>query len=63
MEKEKFNATKYKNEFIKDNYDRINLSVPTGYKDLMKKRAKEKAGGSVNLYILDLIKKDLGIED
>ena len=63
MEKEKFNATKYKNEFIKNNYDRINLTVPKGYKALMKERAKEKAVGSVNLYILDLIKKDLGIED
>ena len=63
MSEKKFDKIAYNNEFIKNNYDRINLTVPKGYKALMKERAKEKAVGSVNLYILDLIKKDLGIED
>lgn len=56
MEKEKFSATKYKNEFIKNNYDRINLTVPKG----MKKLIEDRAGSmGVNAYIRSLIEKDL----
>ena len=29
---EKFNATKYKNDFTKEKYDRLNIQVPKGQK-------------------------------
>lgn len=58
MEKEKFNATAYKNEFILRSYDRINLTVPKGHKDIIKDHA-DKLGKSVNAYINDLIEQDM----
>lgn len=50
METAKFNETEYKNRFIKEKYDRINLTVPKGQKEMLKKVAAE-AGESVNEYI------------
>ncbi len=50
MEEEKFNQIKYQNEFIKQKYDRINLTVPKGKKEKIKAAAKA-AGQSVNEYI------------
>ena len=58
MEKEKFNATAYKNQFIAENYERINLTVPKGYKEKIKAHA-ESIGKSVNGYINDLIQEDM----
>lgn len=56
MEEKKFNKTAYDNEFIKNNYDRINLTVPKG----MKKVIEDRAGSmGVNAYIRSLIDKDL----
>ena len=51
-------STKYKNEFIQNNYDRINLTVPKGVKEKMKERA-EVQGMSVNSYIYSLVLKDI----
>ncbi len=50
MEKEKFNATAYKNQFIAEAYDRINLTVPKGEKERIQAAAK-KSGESVNALI------------
>ena len=50
MEEEKFNQIKYQNEFIKQKYDRINLTVQKGKKEKIKAAAKA-AGQSVNEYI------------
>ena len=50
MDEKKFDPTKYKNDFNKQNYDRINLMIPKGKKDELKELAKE-AGISVNEYI------------
>ena len=47
MDEKKFDKVKYKNDFNKQNYDRINLMVPKGKKDELKQMAKE-AGISVN---------------
>lgn len=47
---EKFNQIKYQNEFIKQSYDRINLTVPKGKKEKIKEAAKA-TGKSVNEYI------------
>lgn len=42
------------NEFIKNSYDRINLTVPKGYKEKIKKRA-ESERKSINAWLKDLI--------
>ena len=47
---EKFNQIKYQNEFNKANYDRIEIIVPKGKKEIIKEKAKI-AGQSVSEYI------------
>lgn len=49
--------TKYKNDFNKKKYDRINLVVPKGMKEIIKGLASDK-GLSMNAYLQDLIRKD-----
>ena len=49
--------TTYKNQHIKEHYERINLIVPKGQKDNIKRIAEE-MGMSVNEYICTLIFKD-----
>ncbi len=53
-----FNQIAYQNNYIKEKYDRINLILPKGRKEAIKKRAME-AGKSVNEYINDLINNDI----
>lgn len=48
----------YRNKFIAENYDRINLTVPKGKKDEIKAHA-ESRGESVNAYIWRLIQEDI----
>ena len=48
--KEKSDAIKYNNEFIKQAYDRINLTVPKGHKEKIQ-AAAALCGESVNAYI------------
>ena len=57
MNKE-FNQTEYVNEFIRKKYDRINLLIPAGNKEIIKRKAAQK-GKSVNQYINELIDNDL----
>ena len=57
MNKE-FNQTEYVNDFIRKKYDRINLLIPAGNKEIIKSRAAKK-GKSVNQYLNDLIDDDL----
>ena len=35
------NRTEYKNQHIKENYDRINFAIPKGEKDRIKQAASE----------------------
>lgn len=44
------NRTEYKNNFGREHYERINLAVPKGMKDIIKALASDK-GMSVNAYI------------
>lgn len=53
-----FNQIEYINNYIKEKYDRINLVVPAGNKQVIKNRAAQK-GKSVNQYINELIDDDL----
>lgn len=45
-----FDAVKYKNDFIKQNYDRVNLTLPKGKKEQIKAAAAS-AGQSLNEFI------------
>lgn len=59
MEKqEKFNPTKYKNSFQKENYDKIGLLVPKGERAKLRAYA-EARGQSLNSFILESIKKNM----
>lgn len=57
-ENREFNQTEYVNEFIRKKYDRINLLIPAGNKEIIKRQA-DKKGKSVNQYINELIDTDL----
>ena len=48
--KDKSDAIKYNNQFIRETYDRINLTVPKGRKDVIQSHAAAQ-GQSVNAYI------------
>lgn len=56
MENEKFNQTKYQNDFIRENYDRFSLILPKGLKKILQEEAKEK-GMSLNAFVFDAIEK------
>ena len=58
-EKEKFDATKYKNDFQKEKYDRIIVNVAKGQKKVIEQRAKELGYKSLNSFIVDLINKQI----
>lgn len=53
-----FNQIAYQNDYIKAKYDRINLTVPKGRKEEIKKKAAAE-GKSVNEYINSLIDNDM----
>ena len=53
----KFNAVKYRNEYDREHYERVNLSLPKGSKELIVKKAKA-AKKSISQYMLDLVKED-----
>lgn len=45
-----YNKIVYNNEFINKNYDRVNLTMPKGKKEIIKNHAQTK-GESVNSFI------------
>ena len=59
MKGTEFNQFAYQNEYIKEKYDRINLTLPKGRKEEIKKAAAAE-GKSVNEYINSLIDEKLG---
>lgn len=52
--KNKSDAIKYNNDFIKQAYDRINLTVEKGQKEVIR-AAAERVGEKVNTYIKNAI--------
>ena len=52
-------ATRAQNKYITKKYDRINLTVPKGDKEVIQQYA-ESRGESVTGYINRLIKEDMG---
>lgn len=49
-------------KYVRENYDRIGLTLPRGRKEDVEKRAKE-LGQSINSYICALIQSDMGMAD
>lgn len=62
MKKEKFNKVSYNNQFNLKTYDRINLVVPKGKKDIIKEYA-EANGESVNAFINRAINEAMNTEE
>jgi len=62
MKKEKFNKVSYNNQFNLKTYDRINLVVPKGKKDIIKTYA-EANGESVNAFINRAINEAMNTEE
>lgn len=56
--KDKGKAIQYNNEFNKNTYDRINLTVPKGEKESIKAHA-DKMGESVNGFIYRAIRETI----
>ena len=46
------------NKYVKQNYDRVNVTMPKGKKDEYKSHAQSK-GMSLNAYIISLIETDI----
>ncbi len=61
MQKEEFNQIKYQNEFKKKNYDRFELVMPKGQKEIIRQRAKA-AGQSLCEYINNAIAEKMAKE-
>ena len=53
-----FDQIKYQNEYNKQKYDTILVTLPKGKKDIVKERAAA-LGKSVNGYINDMINMDI----
>lgn len=47
------------NKYMKENYDRVNLTLPKGYKKELSQAAKDR-GLSVNAFIKEVLDKELG---
>ncbi len=56
--KNKADAIRYNNKFIKESYDRINLTVPKGQKEVIRLHAEAK-GEKVNTFICRAIKETI----
>ena len=54
-----FNSTKYKNDFAKEKYDRLNIQVKKGMKAEIEVHRKMKGFKSLNDYINELIRRDM----
>lgn len=57
-DKATFNQFAYQNQYNREKYDRVNLTMPKGQKEIVRKQAK-KRGQSVNEYINALIMADI----
>ena len=54
-----FDATKYKNDFQKEKYDRIIVNVPKGQKVVIDRYAKSEGYKSLNAFVVDAINEKM----
>ena len=59
LPEEKISATKYKNDFQKEKYDRIIVNVPKGQRDVIKDKATQLGYKSLNSFVVDAINEKL----
>lgn len=59
MSDNKFNATKYKNNFQKEKYDRIIVNVLKGQKEIIDSEAKKRGYKSLNAFVVDAINEKM----
>ena len=59
MPEEKISATKYKNDFQKEKYDRIIVNVPKGQRDVIKDKATQLGYKSLNSFVVEAINEKL----
>lgn len=59
MANDRFDATKYKNDFQKERYDRIIVNVPKGQKQIIDENAKKIGYKSLNSFVVDAINEKL----
>ena len=57
-EKAKFNATAYKNQFNAENYDRVYLTLPKGFKAVCVEHATER-GEKLNAFVQRAIRETI----
>ena len=60
MSDDKFDATRYKNDFQKEKYDRIIVNVPKGQKQIISAEAKKVGYKSLNSFVVDAINEKIG---
>lgn len=56
---EKFNSTKYKNDYAREKYDKVLLTMQKGKKSEIDEYRKQKGFKSLNEYINELIRRDM----
>lgn len=56
--KKKSDTIKYNNEYNKRAYDRINFTVPKGYREVIREAASAN-GESVNEFILRIVRSEI----
>ncbi len=55
-----FDKNQYDSKYVKDHYDRLNIQVPKGDKELIEQHRKAKGYSSLNAYVNALIAADMG---
>lgn len=59
----KFNATKYKNEYQKEKYDRIIVNVEKGQKKIITEYSEKQGYKSLNSFVVDSIREKMEREE
>ena len=59
MDENKFDATKYKNDFQKEKYDRIIVNVHKGQKAVIDAEAKKQGYKSLNAFVVEAINEKM----
>lgn len=59
-EKKEFDKFQYQNDYNKQNYDRITIMVPKGYKEKITELASSLGFKSRNEFIVSLIREQIG---
>ena len=56
-----FDKAEYDHAYVREHYDRIEITVDKGGRDILRKLAAEHTDGSVNALIVDAIRQVYGV--